>query len=316
MFGQAPCSSGSCSAILRTADGGATWSSVTAPAVPFSHGEDPGGVSHIRFANPSDGWLFGPDLWSTHDGGGHWAKVALPGAVSGSAVTALETSAGAVHAISTADDHLLLDSSPVATDAWSTSFTLPAGAGPVAGGHLVLQRDVGWAFVVNRVVGDGARLAGARWSGWTPPCQQVQGPAVVAASSPTNLVAVCDEGLWGGERRGARAWFSGDGGQTFQEHPGALPPSATGAVATPAPSTVVIDASAAGADQLVATFDGGTTWSVVHQETGGTMVDLGFTTPAQGVAVHWLNGAKPGQLLMTHDGGHQWAPVSFTPAHA
>ncbi|HWD08041.1 MAG TPA: YCF48-related protein, partial [Actinomycetota bacterium] len=68
-------------AILHTADGGKTWAPVPAPAVPLAQAPDAsnGGVSAIRFANANDGWLFGPELWSTHDGGASWSRPGAPG---------------------------------------------------------------------------------------------------------------------------------------------------------------------------------------------------------------------------------------------
>ena len=33
----------------------------------------------IRFANPSDGFVFGNGLWETTDGGEHWTSAASPG---------------------------------------------------------------------------------------------------------------------------------------------------------------------------------------------------------------------------------------------
>jgi len=67
-------------------------------------------------------------------------------------------------------------------------------------------------------------------------------------------------------------------------------------------STIVV----AGDGGLVATFDGGTTWSTVAQVTG--VADFGFTTPTQGVAV--VPGQSP-TLVTTHDGGHTWTTVTF-----
>ena len=32
------------------------------------------GVSQLRFLDTHDGWAFGPQLWVTHDGGGHWTQ--------------------------------------------------------------------------------------------------------------------------------------------------------------------------------------------------------------------------------------------------
>jgi hypothetical protein len=40
-----------------------------------------GAVSSVLFASPQVGWLYGPGLRYTRDGGAHWHIVSLPGDV-------------------------------------------------------------------------------------------------------------------------------------------------------------------------------------------------------------------------------------------
>ena len=140
------------------------------------------------------------------------------------------------------------------------------------------------------------------------------------ASSATDLVAVCEEGEWGPAGnlpKGATvpsAWTftSNDGGATFQAV-GPLPLACpAGAVASPAPATIVVDSLATGGPAsngvLAASFDAGHTWQTVFQVpsvTGWTY--LGFTTVTQGVVI---DATRSGSTLsMTRDGGHAWAAV-------
>lgn len=86
-------------ALVRTTDGGDTWVGLTAPHASYvAHGAPaaPGlpGVDEVRFANPFDGWAFGPALFDTHDGGRTWQQVDI-----GGSVVALETSGGYVDAV-------------------------------------------------------------------------------------------------------------------------------------------------------------------------------------------------------------------------
>jgi photosystem II stability/assembly factor-like uncharacterized protein len=61
------------------------------------------------------------------------------------------------------------------------------------------------------------------------------------------------------------------------------------------------------AGNLIGTFDGGATWSVVnHQSDSEAWLQVGFTTASQGVAID-----SSGALLMTFDGGHDWSSVIF-----
>jgi photosystem II stability/assembly factor-like uncharacterized protein len=134
---------------------------------------------------------------------------------------------------------------------------------------------------------------------------------MLAASTPTDLVAACAEGRFSAPTVTVRVYLSTNG-LTFPAQ-GTVVPSATDVlgVASPVPGTVVI----ADAGRLVATFDGTATWGTVFkgsQTLGWT--DLGFTSPTQGVAVESDANLTGASLLMTRDGGHTWAPVPFTQA--
>jgi hypothetical protein len=82
VLGGIPCGSRECPAIETTVDGGATFSRLPAPGGPFGPGlNTPPAAGNIRFADPEDGWVFGPRLYATHDGGRHWDAVPMPGQV-------------------------------------------------------------------------------------------------------------------------------------------------------------------------------------------------------------------------------------------
>jgi hypothetical protein len=156
---------------------------------------------------------------------------------------------------------------------------------------------------VDRTVINGARLDDRSWVPWSPPCSNAEGPGELAASDPLHLVAVCDDGVYGGPP-GVRLFFSSDGGTTFVPAPQALPPDDYGPCTSPVPGVVVMGT---GQSDLMATFDGGRQWSDVYSapDSGGWQY-LGFTTTSQGVALE-----QNGTLLVTFDGGHRWAPVAF-----
>jgi hypothetical protein len=102
---------------------------------------------------------------------------------------------------------------------------------------------------------------------------------------------------------GYHLFVSRDGGGSFVETGGRLPVDATGGVATPDTSTIVVSNDAV----VVGSFDGGNTWSTVLRAGNA---DLGFTTPSQGVVItHSADGSSG--LFMTRDGGRTWSAVSF-----
>src|SRR5437867_4156130 len=59
-LGVVPCSGGRCVSLVRTGDGGTTWVPVAAPPVPPATATDALAAQRVRFANLSDGWVFGP----------------------------------------------------------------------------------------------------------------------------------------------------------------------------------------------------------------------------------------------------------------
>lgn len=302
--------------IERTKDAGRTWGPVPGPDVAtIVGGTSPGtpagsGVSELRFADPLDGWAYGPDLWATHDGGVTWHRLPVPGG-SGATIVALEAAAGTVHAVIADTGGFRIASSPVATDAWRLSaVTLPYGAGPVPDAQLVLSGTGGWVLQVDRVVVDGARLAGGSWVGWTPPCADVVGPAVLGASSASDLVAACDVGAWA-TPKGVHLYASSDGGTTFQEVGASIPLTGLAGITTSGPAVVLVNGSGATGASVVGSFDGGRTWATVLASGEKALTDLGFTTATQGVVVAPYDTTSAG-LYMTRDGGHTWSAVTFS----
>jgi hypothetical protein len=82
-----------CTSIAWTADGGGTWHGEHAPVAGAPSGAN--GVSGIRFLDGVNGWAFGPELWTTHDGGDRWKPVDT----SGQRVTDLEAAGDRAYAL-------------------------------------------------------------------------------------------------------------------------------------------------------------------------------------------------------------------------
>jgi photosystem II stability/assembly factor-like uncharacterized protein len=75
--GAAPCQS--CAGLLHTSNGGRSWRALPAPPAPVGANASPAdAITNIAFANAEDGFLYGPILLSSHDGGRSWVRVKLP----------------------------------------------------------------------------------------------------------------------------------------------------------------------------------------------------------------------------------------------
>ncbi|HYX60374.1 MAG TPA: hypothetical protein VE888_15380 [Streptosporangiaceae bacterium] len=87
------CATQVCTSVARTDDAGRAWIGVPAPMAGAPDGAS--GLSQIRFLDLTNGWAYGPQLFATHTGGGHWAQVDTGGL----RVTALETVGDRVFAV-------------------------------------------------------------------------------------------------------------------------------------------------------------------------------------------------------------------------
>ena len=301
-------------ALARTQDAGSSWTSVSPPPTHFSGQgvEASSGVSGIRFANPEDGWAYGPELWATEDGGSAWTEISLPGVPAASPVWSLETSGGVVAAAVQASGTASLDieTSQVGSSTWSLSpASVEVGAGPIPSPQLVLQGSAGWLLEDDRTVVGGARLQSGSWSSWTPACSTAGGAAALAASSSQDVLAVCDVGAYTGVSPVEVAFVSTNGGASFSALFTDLPSGCQGSTTLASPSTSVA-AAGCGAG-IVATFNGGGSWATVYAGGSGTTIAyVGFTTPTQGVAIATA-GSAAGSLLMTRNGGESWALVTI-----
>jgi photosystem II stability/assembly factor-like uncharacterized protein len=295
-LGTSACGTEACMALARTRDGGATWHSVPVPPGVASGSDS---VSHVRFANASDGWLFGQQVWATHDGGTSWREVTPLGGP----MTSLEAADGRVWGLvgSTEGPTATVYAAPVDTDDWQP-------VGPAAAAiDITLHGKVGYA-----VAPDGAIVAlgpaGMEKRGMPCPAATV---AAVAAPSDAGVAVVCaaDPGAGSSTKT---LLLSRDGGRTWSTGGAAPRGGQTSGLAAASTHTFLV-AAASGASFLYRTTDGGRTWKTVFTDTGGgaPFTDLGFTDPTHGVAV--LGTTPDAKLLVSSDAGATWKVQVFAP---
>ena len=269
VLGSAPCGSTTCVVVLKTLDAGRTWASINAPPTPFAGDaiDDYSAVSEIRFADAMNGWAFQPGLWATHDGGAHWHQVFLPAKASAGIIDDVEAADGIVSATFLDDDNgsTSIDTSGVTTDSWrATRIAVVSGAGPEPFGTVTLSGAGGWMVQVDRTIIGGARLEGGRWSGWQPPCETGGGGIYLAASTTTNVAAVCTDGQWGNFPQRVVVSFSSNSGSSFHPAPAQPPIIDAFGAASPEPGVVQIATTGVNGNvAILATFNDGATWQKV-----------------------------------------------------
>jgi photosystem II stability/assembly factor-like uncharacterized protein len=282
VLGQAPCHGHPCTTIAYTDNGGRSFTRVAAP--PTSD------VSQLRFANALDGYAFGPQLWSTRNGGRSWRRASPRGTV-----TELAASGPYVFAVATLRGRAMLLRSPVGTDTWTVVQDVvgsPIGSLWVQGDTVIVQAG---AHVL--ISGDqGAHFSRARGAGLADDCGF---DATVDASV---IWAMCSTGTAPDE-----VLRSTDGGATFRFTTHGLDgPLENFAAASPDAAVV------AGQGPLTRTADGGATWSR-SSAPAAAWIYLGFTDATHGVAIGNVSmGARPKfRLYYTIDAGasYHYVPI-------
>jgi hypothetical protein len=296
VLGSVPCVSGRCTAIVRTTDGGASFSSIHAPELQNVGAS--GSEATLRYADHDDGFAFvtgeGGAFYATHDGGTSWHPLRLRSLI------ALATGGGYVYAVtagctSSRCTGFRFARSPVSRDAWTSSalpFTpdgpvLDLRAGQQASQHDVLARstDAGQTFAV----GDG-------------PCVPGLG-GELAPSSASVVWAVCPTGMMAGAAR------STDGGLTFTplHTPTGLVNSAQLAPASDTAALLIRNGATA---PPLLTTNAGATWTTPQTPPGATFWSwVGFTDANVGAAL--VQTSDDTQLWRTTNGGSRWATVEF-----
>jgi hypothetical protein len=318
VLGTAPCAKAPCTSILRTLDRGASWRGLPAPVVPLAAQPVPPrpgpAVWGIRFANPSDGFVFGNGLWETTDGGQRWTPAVPPAGP----IESLEVIDGQVLAVTgTCSPNFgcgqtgTLMRRPLAGGAW-TAVARVSGRGAIATQARVAAVLEGDGVIVTANGG----ISTVTHAG---PCSTagIDAPVSLAVTGPTGLALLCagngaagnqDKTVFVSDDLGAHWSVAGSparGGDPEEMSAGS--------------ASQLVVAAASGASTLYYSADGGARWATAYYEGDGGLGfnDLGFTTSADGVVVYGPalsdsnDESRPGWLLLTSNGGASWHPVPF-----
>jgi hypothetical protein len=310
---------GDCVIVRRTVDGGKTWRLLSKVPAAWLFGARGRGSSHavvsdIAFANARDGYVFGPSLLATHDGGRTWRVAHVP------SIESFGVGAGYAFALTDGSPRgggvRDLWRSPVRRDAWRLvgQFAAPRGASLAVHGPVVavLQDgdsgpgpvDPGGLWV--------SRTSWRRWQRYTSPCH----PPVTGGAAAVGLtqgasgswLVDCWDNLQSSQEQHTqhRLYETTNAGRSWHR---LGDPADTG-------GPVELTATAAGAmflaisgisDELHASFDGGKTWRRLFF-SGGSFYgwsDLRFLDRRTGFVVGPTHYA-PEHVYRTDDGGRHW----------
>jgi photosystem II stability/assembly factor-like uncharacterized protein len=320
VLGARGCSRMPCRVLLeRTTDGGTNWAKVATPAVrlvmPFTT-DSRFAVSTVRFENARDGWLFGPGLWATTDGGAQWTQESMPGKV-----IALAASDGVVFAsvqpAKGGPDAARLYQSTVGGTGWTLDSGVSPQAALAVSGHSV------WAGIPGNPESGPkpslwtSRDGGQHWSALSFHCPKVaRSASPLAASSPEDVVMVCSDSGYPQPGSSVKEVFtSANGGRTFQLAGKPPEPGEVYGLATPPgqPQVITLDA-ASGASFLYQSTDGGATWQTTTYDDGGlSFRDLAYVSATTGYVIHFNGGpviAYTQGLMETTNDGATWQNVT------
>ncbi|MHB8319388.1 MAG: hypothetical protein ACYDEP_09215 [Acidimicrobiales bacterium] len=296
LFDKRPSNSSSCqSFIAKTTDGGAHFTHLgTVDTWPCASSRS---ATSLAFDNHGDGFVYGPKLFVTHNGGVTWHPDAQPGTVT--AVAAIGYSVWMVEGVcpsgvsspATTCPLQLLESSNGGRT-WAPSPSQPSGANASAGA-LTLEPALGQSWLVR-----------------------ASSSAAYLLSNPTRTQ--------NGSASSAPLWYTSNGGSswTTEELPcgqGAL--SVALSLAPDGSLTAVCASEASAGAQPKSTSvsrDGGRTWaihtpcfgSVPTQCTNSSPLNFGYLGSIDSVSAGttFLVGGRS-ELLVTRDGGKQWQPI-------
>jgi hypothetical protein len=298
-----------------TADGGARWSLMRAPAVWLDNAQSsvPEQVSQVLFADHADGWLYNQyssgHIWVTRSGGASWREITLPGNIQTMAVTA-----HTVYALIGNE----LYRSPVGRNAW-TRVSPRTRYGSTTGSTLAVLGNSVWLGTSTYLWTTADGVHWARYALHSPGTAYgvPYGLSGIAAASASDVAF-----LWGSAQgmyhTVTKVQISSNGGRTERQAPNSPPQEGDTSGFAVAPGrfgVLLIAAVSPGPDLIYRSANLGQTWTsfATPGTDGGIMLSsLQFMSPAAACYVVGNPGlGEPGNLMCTASAGQTWHRVRF-----
>ncbi len=317
-----------CAALLRTSDGGLTWTTLPNPHVTIGAGGGPAGsVSNIAFANVAEGFLYGPALLATRNGGRTWTRLALP------AVQGLVIGGGYAYAVTgpAYGRSAGIWRTAIGSHRWMR-LPLPSGMMPVpaganfagltlyAEGRMLALLQTGDTSVEEPPGWTGRLWAstsdGEHWQARTVPCKAPDGGGAsvmsIALGHPDAWLLDCYNNEQSSQQQNTQHLLYGsvNAGRSWVRLPDPTSGNLPELLADNGAGHAFL-ATEGAADFMTGTLDHGLHWRVRIMDGGSFSgwADLGFVTPDVGFVVGPANAfsaAVPGGLYRTENGGRTW----------
>jgi photosystem II stability/assembly factor-like uncharacterized protein len=319
-----------CFRLMRSLDGGQTFTPVTAPPIatgsPYD-GSSTGSLDQLVFANAEDGyatedfWSKQSTLYATFNGGDSWHREQIKGASNIQSLTSSPTSfyaiterCDATHAHCT-DWHL--STTRVATSSW-TSTPVPNDflrhVDPSFGIQLAAYGDSTWILAQTK---GGAQqvLASSTNGGRSFSVETVRD---LGGAATCSLVSMSTSALWATCAQGmqlSELLYSSDGGGHWGYRPEQYPDAPAFGYFDPISSDVAYAANGYDTNNARTIFqvlaNSGRLDAVGHLPTNdNTFYFLAFVNSQQGVAYAFYGQGATQPIWSTDDGGRTWRQVT------
>lgn len=311
VLGWSPCGSELCPELLRTTDGGATWSEATTPDIRPSDVDSQTRVFFAERHGHSIGLVTnGRELFVTYDGAGTWRPLRLPhaGLIGGVGADAQSVFVVVHEQVG----------SQVSTQAFSSSILHPrwravSGVATTSRGSIFSTKSV--------VTGSGraVQISTSTYGGVVKLWTALNGHRFQPAY-PCNPQSVMHPGMGAGGRqfvlcssdpgrgRMYKVLRTGSADDGFTTRAGTPPVDGiTSDFAVSEESTIAVGATKDGVALVHESFDSGRTWqtTLVAPDTGPVR-DLAFQDAQHGVLVAGYGAIASSALYRTSDGGRTW----------
>jgi len=315
-----------CARLRETRDGGGTWTPLPPPPAPLGYDTMPlTSVTQVAFADARSGFLYGPGLLATSDGGRTWRRESLP------PVQDLVIGRGYAYAVTAAAAGApdLLWRTAIGSGTW-TRLPIHRGSEPnnpslvyTSGSTLVLLQSgfMGPAPVSTAATAGGLWLStdgGETWQARTVPCTGANGGGAsvlsIALGHPDAWLLDCFDGEQSQQAQDTQHHLFGtvDAGLSWVRLPDPSRHNYPDALADNGAGHAFLATEGGMGDTLLGTFDGGLHWRVLITSGGSFYGWSGpiFLTAQTGFVVGPTHFA-PEHLYRTTDGGRSWHIARF-----